>query len=1249
MSRWTHLVWLGVLWLAIPGCATRGTPVARQLSRDIRQLEQLERRDRADGAELARLGALRYLAHNDRAAEADLFQRAVDRAPEDPRVLWRHARTASRDRRFPALLDAAVALLDHTPDGSETELAWRLVAANRAHVTGLPAVLDGWIDGDSLPASTNPVTRDLLLGLVQRRLAARGDRAGAADLLGRRGYLTRWEMAGPAGNDPVDDLWRLPPLLRDSAAVVETGVPFVPVHPGRSGGGVYDAWVTLTVEEPGRWLISATSTSAMILDVDGEVLVERDRWSEYANQQDHGTIGLGAGDHVVHARLATGGTRGSFAVRAVPLSAGDVDAPAEAGLDAPPGTALPALRGAVDAEGRLDLVLAESLAGVAFRGHVDAAALSADLPYSAEAHRRAGLSLLADTSLTDASREPEGTRHLRRALELDPALVGVAVSLARRERSQDPDGARESLQAAVEARPDLVEAWTELIRGYEELSWSTETERALDAALAEAPDRVDLLLEAHGTLAARGEEARARAIAADALAALGTPLDSERADLLEDLGELDQAVAELAELTARDPYDASLWQERIRLARAVGDVEGARELLAEASGRFPTATWPHARLSELALATDGDRAAGHLRDALFIDPSDLELRRRLWRLTGDRAAWLSGDPEPVDYDPVSPEVTVREAIAAYEASPGDVAAYPAVLLRDRREVQVFTGGASIFRLHRIIRLQNRAAVDAYAEVTPGQMEVLAARTWRQDGTPVDADPPLEKDSFSLRDLQAGSTVEIQALSGAGADGGGEDGAYVGPVVSLHAGDEYVRRGELVFLLPPGARYELRGTAPPPERTELPDGGSRLRWEIHDSPPPVPEPFAPAADEYLPWVQLLAWTDLEESLAGARAFQRATTREAPVVTRLADTLARGKPPAEAARAVVDHVRREIRPPASQAEAGAEAVDVLVTGAGSHETAVLAVLKAAGLAVDRVGVRPGYLPPLGDAPRLGSDFPVTLLRVADDGEDLWLDLSDPYVPLGWISPWLRDAELVPLEPPIAPLPSRTPARAGELPGIDADIDLAVDEAGDASGTLRLSLFRQADALMREELWSLPEADRLQSFEGWLSEALPGVAVLAATVEQRAEPDLPVVLHLAIQVPQLFRDRDGTLEAAQLLPDLLPPVDGQSPTLASLVLGGERSAPLLVLPYHESLVVRLSGAGVAGRRLDGWEEATIRLPTVEVSRSAERERSALVLRRVTSLRAGRVQPEDYERTRTLVAAMVSSGRTPVRLIPE
>jgi len=1238
-----------LLWLAIPGCVTGGSPVERQLVRDIRQLERLDARGKAGGPELARLGALRYLADNDRGAEAALLERAARLTPGDAGVLWRQARNASRDRRFPDLLDAAVALLGGTPDGVEAELAWRLVVANRAHVDGLAEVVDGWIDGDGPPASANPVTRDLLLGLVQRRLAARGDRERAAAMVAERGYLTRWEMAGPAGDDPVRDLRGWPTLPRTDAHPVETGATLVPAHPGREGGGVYDAWCPLTVSEPGRWLFTATSTAGLILDVDGVELIERDRWSEYTGQQDHGTVALDAGEHVVHLRLATGGTRGSFAVRAVPLAAGDLQAPPRADLSAPPGTALPALGAATDVEARLDRVLAASLAGVAFRGHEDAGALARALPDSAEAHRRAGLSLLADTSLADGAREPEGTRHLRRALELDPGLAGVAVSLARRERRQDPEGTREALRGVVAERPDLVEAWIELVRGYEEEAWSTEAERALDAALALAPGRADLLREAQGTLSARGEEARARQMGARALAALGAPMDRQRADLLEDMGDLDGAAAELAELGRIDPLDPSLWQERVRLARARGDASAAAELLREAAGRFPTATWPHTRAAELAMAGDPDRAADHLRAALALDPSELETRRRLWRLTDDRAAWLTGDPDPVDYDPADPESAARDALAAFAADPGDTAAYPALLLRDRREVQVFPGGASLFRLHRIIRLQNRAAVDAYAEITPGQMDVLAARTWRTDGTPVDADPPLEKDAYSLRDLTVGSALEIQALSGADPDGGGEDGAYVGPVVALHAGDEYVRRGELIFLLPAGARYELRGTAPPPQRSELPDGGIRLRWEIEDSPPPIPEPFAPASDEYLPWVQLLAWTDLDESLAGARAFQRATTREAPAVTRLADDLVRGRDPVEATRAVVEHVRREIRPPASQAEASAEAVDVLLTAAGSHETAVLAVLKAGGVAVDRVGVRPNYLPPLGDAPRIGSDYPVSLLRVSGERDDLWLDLSDPHVPVGWLSPWLRDAELVVLGPPAAPLPARTPAPAGRLPGIEAELDLRVDRAGDADGILRLRLFRQADALMREELWAIPEADRLQSFEGWLSEALPGVAVLSASVANRADPDRPVELTLAIQVPRLFRDRDGTLEAEQLLPDVLPPVDGRSPTLASLVLGGERSAPLVVLPYREELVVRLAGEGVNGRRLQGWETASVRLPCVEVTRDSSRERTALVLRRTTILRAGRVAAEDYDGMRTLVAAMVSSGRNPVRLLPE
>ena len=1238
--------------LGAVGCAHRPPSVTRDLQRDIRQLERRESGGAADGAELARLAGLVYLARNDRAEERRLLALAADRAPDDPRVLWRVARTASRDRRFPELQGAALALLERDPDGIHTELAWRLVVANMGQMDGLPGVVDGWIDGPGPPVSTNPCTREALLGLVQQRLTARGDRAGAAALMDQLGYLTRWRLAGPAGDDPARDLVRFPELSPADAVPVEAGVARTPLHPARPGGGVYDAWATIQVDQPGRWLFSAGSTASLRLDVDGQVLIERDRWGSHLGRQTHGALTLAPGEHTVHVRLAVDSIRGSFRVRALPLPEADLDAPAQANLDAPPGTAIFVLRRSdpdPDPEVRLDRVLAEALAGVAFFGRTDAGALAGELPYSAEVKRRAGLSLLSDTSLVDAARSPAGNRLLEEALVLDPELAGVAVSLARRVRSQDRDGSRELLLDVVSRRPDLVEAHLELMHGYEELGWNVEADAARDTARALAPERLGLLLDAYHALAARGEQAAAQPLAEEALSALGTPLDRGRADLLEDLGRLDEAAADLADLDRFDPADPQLWQERIRLERAMGNPQRARELAAAAAALFPHSAWPHARLADLALVDGVEASVAHLEDALAVEPADLGLRMQLWRLTGDRAAWLSGDPAPMDYDPSVPEATARATIEAFEADPGDTAAYPAVYLLDRREVQLFTGGASIFRLHRIARLQNRAAVDAYAEVTPGSMEVLAARTWRTDGTPVDADPPAEKDAYSLRDLIPGCTIEVQALSGADADAGGEDGAYVGPTVMLGAGDEYTVRGELVYLLPPGARYVLRGTAPEPEREDLPDGGVRLRWVTRHQPPLVPEPYAPSGEEYRPWIQLMAWIDLEESLAPVLAHQSASIRRAPEVTALANALARGERPEEAARRVVEHVRREIRPPASRTEVVAEAVDIIAMDAGSHETAVLAVLREAGMPVDRVAVRPIYLPPLGEGPRLASDFPVTLLRVAGERGDLWLDLADPYTPIGWLSPWLRDAEVLPLGEPVAPLPPRTPAPSGRLPGVRAELDLVVDEAGDATGTLHLAFFRQNDGLMREELWSIPEADRLQSFEGWLTEVLPGVSVLAAQAAHRADPDRPLEVTLTIQVPRLFRAAGTDLEADLFLPDLLPPIDGQSPMMASLVLGGERTTPLVVWPYHESLTVRLGGAGVKGRTLEGWSPLSVRMPLVEISRAAKRDGKVLVLQRQTTFRPGRVAPEDYPSLRTLLGAAVSSGRNPLRLIAE
>ena len=175
---------------ATAGCAHRGPSTVRDLQRDLRQLEGLERRGKADGPALARLAGLTYLALNDREAEADLLARAHEAAPEDTTVLWRLARTASRDRRFPELLDAATALLEANPNGVYTELAWRLVVANLGQMDGLPEVVDGWIGAGGPPQSANPCTREALLGLVQQRLAARGDRDAAVAVISELGYLT---------------------------------------------------------------------------------------------------------------------------------------------------------------------------------------------------------------------------------------------------------------------------------------------------------------------------------------------------------------------------------------------------------------------------------------------------------------------------------------------------------------------------------------------------------------------------------------------------------------------------------------------------------------------------------------------------------------------------------------------------------------------------------------------------------------------------------------------------------------------------------------------------------------------------------------------------------------------------------------------------------------------------------------------------------------------------------------------------
>ncbi len=1229
---------------SLVGCATT-RPTAVSAHREMMKLSRTAR----DGDEFSRLATLMYLLYSDRDTEAKLLQDALEVDGENPLVIWRAARAASRDRHQDELLAHAVTLLRLDPHGPYTELTWRLVASNREEVPGLGDWLDS-LDTDAV--STSPMVRDLLLALVQERLAERGQRAEAAPIIAERGYITAWTLAGPVGTDPVTDFRDLPPLDPADGRTVALDLPYVPLPRALDGGGVYDAWADVEIADAGRYLITTSSTASIRVELDGQPLITLDRWTEFADRQRHAAVILEPGVHRLRARLATDLARGSFTVRLAPLSSEAAVLEPWTDLDAPPGGAVERLRTLVtaspgDPELRLDLILAEALEGVNFLGRADAVALAQELPFSAECQRRAGQSILGDSSLAEETRRRLGLDYLRLAVELDPELVAVATALARRMRTQDDDDTREALEDIVQRRPDLVEARLELADRFQALSWEHEAEQTLLGALDVAPTRADVLRELGGWHATRGEEADSRRFSLLELAVVGEPFGHRRADLLEELGRLDEAELEFEALLALDPLDEFVHKERARLARAQGEAAEADALLVEAAAMFPGRAWPWIQRAALALAEDQrSEALAHLDHALVLDSDDLELRKQRWRLGGDVRSWLSGDPAPVGYDPGDSEGTVRRAIESFDADPGPTAEFPAVALLDRREIQVFRGGASIFRLHRAIRLQDRAAVDAFAEVAPGNAELVTVRTWRPDGVVVDADPPAEKDAYSLRDLIAGCTVEVQGLAGGPGAPGGADGSYVGPEILLSTGGEYLRSGEVVYLLPPGTPYQLRGTAAPTETAVLDDGTIRLRWVLEAMEPPDPEPFTPMPAEYLPWLQVIAWTDLDETARPLTSHQAAATRPGPGIEALARQLAVEDDPEATVRAVVDHVRRTVRLPDSGGE-GMEAVDILATGTGTHEPAVVALLHAAGVDADWVRVRPTYLPDLGDQPRVATDYPDSLVRVPLDDGDVWIDLTSPYVPVGWLHPAVRGAETLGVGDAVVGLPDHTPAPAGELPGIRADLALDVDRDGNAVGTLRMEIFQQSDGLLREEMWNVSAADRQQIFEGWLAEAQPGIAVHEVHEISIDDPEGPVILELDIAVPGLFHASGDALETPMFFPDLLPPIDGQAPTLAQMVLGGPRVAPFLVWPYHESFHVQLTGPGLKGRTLEGWEPLAMRSALIEVTRTRDATRRGVTLTRETTCRMGRVAPEDYPELRDLLATVASSARMPVRLV--
>lgn len=767
---------------------------------------------------------------------------------------------------------------------------------------------------------------------------------------------------------------------------------------------------------------------------------------------------------------------------------------------------------------------------------------------------------LAAFELALAARDIGGAAHHAAAMPAGGLFARLAQArLAVMDPSRAPERARTAakatLAAALRLEPSFVEARALLATLHaedQELDDAIRTLPGTDAG--HKPDRpppaAGLLAEAAVLTFSQSDPPRAALLAEARMRALPQSCRA-RADWLDTGWERlrlrpDEMLARFDEALAPLPgpcLDARL--RAIELTRETFHLDAAERLVAPLLARSGAAgldPGPDRARGEILAAQNAlargawQPAAEHARQALAQGGVDAFARELL-----GRAERLLGGPPMPRIDPVADlGLPLRDARAIIAESLRKGA--PAIedgrdVLLDDRFVRVNADGSLRIRVHRIVRVNDVAAVESVGELPiPDDAEILFVRTWKQDPRLRSIEPEdiLEKATVSLPNLAPGDFAEWAYFYPLAASPRLTPG-WRAPAYAFDSDDGPVGFARFTLATAPGARPPVFIVDPrlrPPER---PDATTWVFTAI-DLPRVFGEPGDPLPEQRR--MTLFVSSGIErlpfaDALAAEIAF---STRATPILTAMLASATAGLPddarPEAILQALYDTVQRTIDEPDEASPFGAEASWVADRRRGSRALLLTALCRQAGLGCELVLARPlweGPEPQYADPD--GLTYP--LVRWAPIEQPArWLDPVSRWMPYGLLPPalegvfglslgaaanpatvapgWLKEPSLVATPRSLAPNPETGPAADPEHWGERrVAMTLALDPAGAtflATGHERLDgVFGSS---WRVALVRLSPEARERILGAIVQQALPQATVEAVTLEHLEDVHEPLV---------------------------------------------------------------------------------------------------------------------------------------------
>lgn len=1003
-----------------------------------------------------------------------------------------------------------------------------------------PAALGGSIDdllakaaADARGPFVPPLIARARLALAERR----GDASAAKELRARAGCVREASVVGPVAWANVTGPSE--PALLDAAVMpseVSGPGPFMPrrrpmkvtafgcrlpLYAETSARGVREVAVDVEVPKSGTLGLGLRSSSAAVLRAGGETVIERPHALGSSAAQRFARVEASAGTLRLVVRVGMGEDYG-----AIELGAWD-----EAG--APLVARAPAPGSAAGAKvSRVVAVTAPDPRTDPERVAVALGALAANDPHAAEgllspqvARRDAPPDLLLVYAravrrvrdLPDVKRNERASAAYERVREAWPtsweaALEHAALAGARRGHAEariQTLAALDELRAksaggAGDAFASMLDAFEAQVAGLERLH--DRARAAFERARAPLAGTALLAHTERAVFTRAGRELASFECSAEAgdrstlrchhaLAAIGDRVAAER---------------ELERLRALADTPQLYLTLSTRAALEAGETARARGLLDAMNPGDRTLSGAYAAKTAVSAA-----------DLLRLAPAARDAPSALPPLLRD-----AGDDPLAELDGLA-----EEAVADETAAPLLANAATAILARHER-YDIEPSGLVRFRLFDVRRVMGTTDVDANAQAAApmlfgqGTLRILRRRIFKKDGRVVlpDPTPHAAQSHADLSQLEPGDAVEAVYEGFALPDDGGNVGLDTPDLMPERTA---VHRATIELRYPEGLPSSLWSHPLLGAPTDRVEAGKRvLTWRVEDRSVRRLEASVPKMDRDVGVsFSTATWSDVARGLREAIASLEA---DSPEVTTWAREAAAGLRPSRelvekitlASGAAIREAFGTALTDTDLGDDGTTARTALATREGSRTWLIVQALRTLGVRAEVVvaenepfSASPSFPPHVGRFMH-----PLAVATVPDPSAPsgtavIWIDadVPGPPLPAGRISPELRGRGALHPDGRITPLP----AAFGDAERDEVDIRLAVDDEGNARGTITVLLRGRAaqdlaDALVR--LVGLERQNALRGIAlGWVPFATVETVDLSSTegswqVAIRAELSAP-----------------------------------------------------------------------------------------------------------------------------------------------